>query len=68
MVPTAHARSSVSAVVEDGVFVFVFLLVKKNVAELRFRLNHNVYYYYYTCLFETCSKLRYNEIFKYYID
>ena len=34
MVPIAHALSSVSSAVEDGVFVFVFLLLLvKNVAE-----------------------------------
>ena len=42
VVPIAHALSAISAAVEDGVFVFVFLLVK-NVAESRFRLSHNVY-------------------------
>ena len=42
MVPIAHALSSVSSAVEDGVFVFLLLLVK-NVAESRFRLGHNVY-------------------------
>ena len=42
MVPIAHAISSVSSAVEDGVFVFVFLLLLvKNVAETRFRLGHN---------------------------
>ena len=44
VVPIAHALSSVSSAVEDGVFVFVFLLLLvKNVAESRFRLSHNVY-------------------------
>ena len=44
MVPIAHVISSVSSAVEDGVFVFVFLLLLvKNVAESRFRISHNVY-------------------------
>ena len=43
MVSIAHILSSVSAAVEDGVFVFVFVfLLVKNVAESRFRLSHYV--------------------------
>ena len=44
MVSIAHALSSVSSAVENGVFVFVFLLLLvKNVAESRFKLGLNVY-------------------------
>ena len=49
VVPIAHALSSVSSAVEDGVFVLVFLLsLVKNVEESRFRLSHNIYSIHHT--------------------